>query len=230
MLFAPAVALAQGVTQLVLSDVVESPPPRPASGGQPGAFPRQLVGELLPGAFVDEVARVVPQVQYVGWDIVVTPDGPVLVEGNWGAGVYENKPSVTGIRTGPSTPPDDPILGRLLPDFHRLDPDAPDPAEVDSANALRSLHEPELLDLKTGVAAVVLQTCPPDGGEVRLALEQAEAWLSALNDVRLALGTALDVQEDMPDELPPDDPRSPHLGVYHWLTWVQETLVEAVMN
>ncbi|GAA3209146.1 sugar-transfer associated ATP-grasp domain-containing protein [Microbacterium terregens] len=51
-------------------------------------------------AFVDRVARVVPQVQYVGWDIVVTPEGPVLVEGNWGAGVYENKPSVTGIRTG----------------------------------------------------------------------------------------------------------------------------------
>ncbi len=50
--------------------------------------------------FVDRVARVVPQVQYVGWDIVVTPTGPVLVEGNWGAGVYENKPSVTGIRTG----------------------------------------------------------------------------------------------------------------------------------
>ncbi|MDU0368545.1 sugar-transfer associated ATP-grasp domain-containing protein [Microbacterium sp. KSW4-17] len=51
-------------------------------------------------AFVDQVARVVPQVQYVGWDIVVGPEGPVLVEGNWGAGVYENKPSVTGIRTG----------------------------------------------------------------------------------------------------------------------------------
>lgn len=51
-------------------------------------------------AFVDRVARVVPQVQYVGWDIVVSPDGPVLVEGNWNAGVYENKPSVTGIRTG----------------------------------------------------------------------------------------------------------------------------------
>lgn len=51
-------------------------------------------------AFIDKVARVVPQVQYVGWDVVVSPDGPVLVEGNWGAGVYENKPSVTGIRTG----------------------------------------------------------------------------------------------------------------------------------
>ncbi|GAA1283738.1 DUF2017 domain-containing protein [Saccharothrix xinjiangensis] len=137
---------------------------------------------------------------------------------------------LTGIRTGPSTPPDDPILGRLLPDFHRLDPDAPDPAEVDSANALRSLHEPELLDQKTGAAEVVLGTCPPDGGEVRLEPAQAEAWLSSLNDVRLALGTALDVRDDMPEDLPPDDPRSPHLGVYQWLTWVQETLVEAVMD
>lgn len=137
---------------------------------------------------------------------------------------------LTGIRTGPTTAPDDPILSRLLPDFHRLDPDAPDPAEVDSASALRSLHEPELLDLKTGAAGVVLATCPPQGGQVWLELSEAESWLTALNDVRLALGTALDVQEDMPDELPEDDPRSPHLGVYHWLTWVQESLVEVVLG
>ena len=58
----------------------------------------------------------------------------------------------------------------------------------------------------------------------------AAAWLSALNDVRLALGTALDVTEDMPDELPADDPREPHLNVYHWLTWVQESLIQAVSD
>jgi Domain of unknown function (DUF2017) len=135
---------------------------------------------------------------------------------------------LTGIRTGPSTSPPDPILSRLLPDFHRLDDDAPSPEDQDSAAALRSLHEPELLDLKTGVAAVVLETCPPSGGHVSLELEQADAWLAALNDVRLALGTALDVSEDMPERLPDDDPRSADLGVYHWLTYIQESLVEAM--
>ena len=137
---------------------------------------------------------------------------------------------LTGIRVGPSTAPDDPILSRLLPDFHRLDDDAPAKEDIDSAAALRSLHEPELLEIKTGMAQVVMDTCPPDGGEIRLDPDQADAWLRAINDVRLALGTALDVTEDMPDELPDDDPRSSHLGVYHWLTWVQESLVNAVSS
>jgi len=70
----------------------------PDTGVVIGDFQLPLIDEVK--AFVDRVARVVPQVQYVGWDIVVGPEGPVLVEGNWGAGVYENKPSVTGIRTG----------------------------------------------------------------------------------------------------------------------------------
>lgn len=70
----------------------------PDSGFPIGDFQLPMMDEVR--AFVDRIARVVPQVQYVGWDIVVSPDGPVLVEGNWGAGVYENKPSATGIRTG----------------------------------------------------------------------------------------------------------------------------------
>jgi len=127
---------------------------------------------------------------------------------------------LTGMTTGPSTPPEDRVLARLLPEFSREDDGL--------AGAMRTLHEPELLAAKDGVAAVVLETCPPDGGQVRLTPEQAASWLSALNDVRLALGTALEVTEDMPDELPPDDPRASHLPVYHWLTWVQESLIQAV--
>lgn len=51
-------------------------------------------------ALITEVALVIPEVRYVGWDFVVTPAGPVLVEGNWGAGVFENKPTASGIRHG----------------------------------------------------------------------------------------------------------------------------------
>lgn len=128
--------------------------------------------------------------------------------------------AITGIRTGPSTPPQDRVLARLLPDFNRDDPEL--------AGGLRSLHEPELIDVKDGVAAVVLRTCPPEGGKVRLTLAEGEAWLSALNDVRLALGTVLEVTEDMPDQLPESDPRAPHLGVYQWLTYMQDSLVQAL--
>jgi hypothetical protein len=127
---------------------------------------------------------------------------------------------LTGITAGPTTPPADRVLARLLPDFHRED--------ATLSGGLRALHEPELLAVKDGVAAVVLDTCPARGGRVRLTEEQAQAWLSALNDVRLALGTVLEVTEDMPDELSPDDPRAPHLVVYHWLTWVQESLIQAL--
>jgi hypothetical protein len=45
---------------------------------------------------------------------------------------------LTGIRSGHSTPPDDPVLARLLPDFHRED------AEL--ASMLRSVREPELIE------------------------------------------------------------------------------------
>lgn len=151
---------------------------------------------------------------------------------------------LTGIRTGPSTPPDNPVLARLLPDFHRLDrPDEPDSSDSssgdqpgtedeidyrDSAAALRSLHEPELVDTKMSVAAMVLETVPENGGGISVDAESAECWLAALNDVRLALGTLIGVTEEMPEQLPPDDPRAQQLNVYHWVTWMQDSLLQAM--
>jgi hypothetical protein len=137
---------------------------------------------------------------------------------------------LTGIRTGPSSPPGDQVLARLLPDFFRDDEVAQSGAEdpVDASAAMRSLHEPELVAGKTSVADLVLETCPRRGGKVRLSPEQADGWLSALNDVRLALGTALDVREDMPDEQPEDELQREHFSVYQWLTVVQDTLLAAV--
>lgn len=152
---------------------------------------------------------------------------------------------LTGIRTGPTTVPEHPVLARLLPDFHRLDGEetegkgtaedagrsgeAPNTAAYrDSAAALRSLHEPELVEQKVGVAAVVLDTVPADGGTVSLDEDTAGSWLAALNDVRLAMGALIGVTEDMPEQLPADDPRSGQLNVYHWLTWMQDSLLRVL--
>ena len=125
---------------------------------------------------------------------------------------------LTGMSTGHSQTPQDPVLARLLPDFHREDPEL--------SSMLRTVREPELLAAKKEVAEIVLQTCPHEGGRAELTVEQADAWLAALNDVRLALGTTIGVTEDMPD-YPPDDPAAAaHLGVYQWLTFVQDSLVQ----
>jgi len=51
-------------------------------------------------ALIDRAARVVPEVPYVGWDVAITENGPVLIEGNWIPGLYETRVTATGIRTG----------------------------------------------------------------------------------------------------------------------------------
>ncbi|MBS3692677.1 DUF2017 domain-containing protein [Rhodococcus qingshengii] len=144
--------------------------------------------------------------------------------------------ALTGLRTGNSETPDNPVLARLLPDFQRTDPDkvAPDSDDLDDAGAnvngaLRSLHEPEIIDAKRESARMLLASLPEAGGKVVLTQEQADAWLSSLNDVRLALGTNLGIDADTPESLEPDDSRAPHLDVYHWLTWMQDSLVQALM-
>ena len=50
--------------------------------------------------FVKELGMVVPKVRYVGWDIAITDDGPVVVEGNNFSGIFQVKPSISGIKTG----------------------------------------------------------------------------------------------------------------------------------
>ncbi|WP_435082081.1 DUF2017 domain-containing protein [Gordonia hongkongensis] len=139
---------------------------------------------------------------------------------------------LTGIDVGHSQAPDDVTLGRLLPDFHRPDQDDELSAEVVNGelnSALRSVHEPQIIDAKLGAARVLLDTLPAGGGDFALSPDEAAAWLTSLNDVRLALGAMLGISEDTPEQLPPDHPHAAHLDVYHWLTVMQDLLVEALM-
>jgi hypothetical protein len=119
--------------------------------------------------------------------------------------------------------PDDPVLARLLPDAYRDDPDA--------SGEFRRYTEQGLRSGKTAAARTVLATLPPGGGRIRLSEPEAQAWLRALNDVRLALGVHLEVTDDFDEqvaEIEPDDPRSPYIDVYQWLAFLQESLVRAL--
>lgn len=127
-----------------------------------------------------------------------------------------------GITEDTSTP-DDPVLARLLPDAYREDPDA--------AGEFRRYTERDLRDGKAAAAQTVLHTLPERGGRVTLDEDQAQTWLRALNDIRLALGVRLEVTEEIHDELARMDPADPRYGpltVYDWLTAVQESLVVAL--
>ena len=115
------------------------------------------------------------------------------------------------LRSQLDTGTDDPSLRRLFP-----------PAYDDDADerAYRELAGDELLNGRRGALELLAATARSD----RLSPEEADAWLRALNDLRLVLGTRLDVQEDTLV----DAPQSPELAVYGYLSWVQEQLVAAL--
>jgi hypothetical protein len=142
---------------------------------------------------------------------------------------------ITGMKTGNTEPPGNATLRRLLPDFSTPDGTKPTGEEAEGATdslnaALRSLHEPHIIDAKRVAAQQLLDTLPDEGGRFELTEEAANAWIAAVNDVRLALGTMLDIRPDGPDQLPDDHPMAPHLDVYQWLTVLQEYLVLALMG
>ena len=126
--------------------------------------------------------------------------------------------------------PDDPAVERLFPDVYPEDPEA--------AAEFRRFTEADLKAAKLDQAKTVLSDLLEAGGEIRLVDEQADLWLRALTDVRLALGTRLGVQDETDIETELDDavgrnPTSPRVGqlsVYAYLTYLQESLVGALMG
>ncbi|WP_123028570.1 oxidative stress transcriptional regulator AosR [Mycolicibacterium stellerae] len=139
---------------------------------------------------------------------------------------------ITGLKTGNSRPPEDETMKRLLPDFFRPQHDHPaGSGTAESLNsALRILHEPEIIAAKRHAAQRVLDTVPNGGGRFELTEDDAHAWAAAVNDVRLALGTMLDIGPQGPDGMPPDHPMAGHFDVYQWLTVLQEYLVLGLMD
>lgn len=119
--------------------------------------------------------------------------------------------------------PDDPALHRLFPDAYADDDEA--------AAEFRRFTERSLREVKMGHARTVVHCLGRSGDKLVISDVEAQAWLGTLNDLRLTLGSRLQIDEDNHDEflsLSEDDPASTLYHVYDWLTFLQETLVRAL--
>ncbi len=115
--------------------------------------------------------------------------------------------------------PDDPALSRLRPSAYENDPEAED--------EYRRLMEGELEAGRREALSLLAETADRD----RLTAEELDAWLRALTDLRLALGTRLDVTEEVYERaIDPRDPEAYELSVFAYLSWLQEQAVEAAMK
>jgi hypothetical protein len=122
----------------------------------------------------------------------------------------------------------DPTRDRLFPRAY-LDP-TEDAAETEWQSVV---HEDLVREKSEAVQALVDSLDTGTAGRrdtvtLTLAPEAVERWVAALNDVRLALGVVLEVSEDEP-RVGRNDPRAPGFELYDWLTWLQGSLVGALL-
>lgn len=110
---------------------------------------------------------------------------------------------------------DDPSLRRLFPTAYA------DDADRDAEYQL--LAHDRLVDRRRDAIAELVATADAD----ELTGEQLLAWMMVINDLRLVLGTRLDVSEDE-FEVSADDEDGPVYELYRLLGWLLEEIVEAL--
>ncbi len=110
--------------------------------------------------------------------------------------------------------PDSPVLHRLFP------PAYSDPTHVALQDEYRRLMQEDLVERRRAECHVVIESAEA----TQLTEEQLMAWSRAINGIRLALGTYLDVSEDDP----PRTPQTTEESAYQWLSFMLEETIEAM--
>jgi hypothetical protein len=113
----------------------------------------------------------------------------------------------------------DPMTTRLFP------PAYPDPELADIEHEYRGLVETALVTHHQRALETLATTATAD----TLSEEEVHDWLSAIESMRLVLGTRLDVTEDMTTP-PPDDPGAAEHALYEYLGGLQYLLVETLAD
>jgi hypothetical protein len=113
----------------------------------------------------------------------------------------------------------DPSLFRLSPPAYEDDP-ARNAEYVDMVGEdLMASHRQSLEVMESTIDAE------------RLNEDQLVAWMGALNDLRLVLGTRLDVTEESYDRPPaPGHPDAHAFAVFIYIGWLEEQIVEALAS
>ena len=144
---------------------------------------------------------------------------------------------MVGISTN-DAPPIDPVLLRLLPNAYK---------DVEKAAEFRRYTEHGLREKKRANAVLIREALLPqdedwdndsplDVAHTTCVIEGDDgmAWLSAMNDIRLALAVRLDIggerdakpQHEKYELMVESDPMKAVYAVYSWIGWLQESLLK----
>jgi hypothetical protein len=113
---------------------------------------------------------------------------------------------------------DDPRLRRLYPSAYADD--------AEHEEEYRRLTREELESGRLAALDTVLATA----GAEELTLEELTAWMHAVNALRLVLGTMLDVGEEDPFDIDPDDPDARSHMLYGYLGLLLEEIVQVQLD
>jgi hypothetical protein len=112
---------------------------------------------------------------------------------------------------------EDPALARLFPDGYSGNEHA-------SAD-FRRFTEQDLRTQKVNALTTARETLNGWAGKSNVTQQQAQDWLRALNDLRLVLGTRLEITDEGDRDFDSDDPG---MHLYNYLTYLQGTLIDAL--
>ncbi len=116
-------------------------------------------------------------------------------------------------------------LGSDSPDLKRLFPTAyADDPEKDAGFQIFSRDE--LIEGRRESIELMMRSAHSD----TLTFDELNAWMRTCNDLRLVLGTRLEISEDDNEELPPEDPNAPMMDLYRILGYVVSEIVDALMS
>lgn len=112
---------------------------------------------------------------------------------------------------------EDPALARLFPDGYSDDEHA-------SAD-FRRFTEQDLRAQKITALTSVRNALENWTGKSTVSAQQAQDWLKALNDLRLVLGTRLEITDEAEIDFDADEPG---IHLYNYLTYLQGTLIDSL--